>query len=430
MRFSAVLISACLFLPQSFAQAGGVVEPKAQEVPKPESTTAQVDRLVKDLGAKDFLIRENADQTLRDMGKAAVPALKRHVEHSDLETRTRVRALIEGAEEIIKPLTKSDTPAPQHEQKKLRRRRPGTNERPDSFDDFRKRMDQMLERKENSNQKRMSFSSATSLSFEGSQLTLSQGSSGVRFTVRPKAAAGEAETFEARDLADFKKKHAVIYERYKSSGIFENAPLDFNIVVPGQERGPGHQIDASKALEERLRRLLDATNNPGFGSGGTVFGTNDEFMKELEEKLQGLFERTDRGGLFRDLDRARRLDRKTRPLGVPSKRMLGVEVSLPPASVALDLARKDRSLTGLYVAATTRASLAENLGLKVGDVILTFNGKSTAKIEDLKSAFQATKPGESIKIQVWRDAELKTLSGTIQGKVERPLPKIKKLRKL
>ena len=60
-----------------------------KEGPKPltraDDLSTQVDRLVGQLGAKEYKARESADAKLRALGSKAVPFLKRHQNHKDIE---------------------------------------------------------------------------------------------------------------------------------------------------------------------------------------------------------------------------------------------------------------------------------------------------------------------------------------------------------
>jgi hypothetical protein len=56
---------------------------------------------------------------------------------------------------------------------------------------------------------------------------------------------------------------------------------------------------------------------------------------------------------------------------------------------------------------------AEKAGLKAGDVIVKFDGKKIANIDDYMEALSAKKPGDTVEIVVKRDSEEKTLKATL-----------------
>lgn len=74
---------------------GGLV--RSEEPPSPEATVdqAEIERLVKALGDADFAKREAAEQKLKQIGKSALPQLRRGVGSPDLEIATRCRRIFE-----------------------------------------------------------------------------------------------------------------------------------------------------------------------------------------------------------------------------------------------------------------------------------------------------------------------------------------------
>lgn len=55
---------------------------------------AKIDRLIRQLGSRDFTEREAAFKTLDALGEAALPALRKAQNHSDLEIRRRIGELV------------------------------------------------------------------------------------------------------------------------------------------------------------------------------------------------------------------------------------------------------------------------------------------------------------------------------------------------
>ncbi|MBT5469450.1 MAG: PDZ domain-containing protein, partial [Nitrospina sp.] len=53
-------------------------------------------------------------------------------------------------------------------------------------------------------------------------------------------------------------------------------------------------------------------------------------------------------------------------------------------------------------------------GLKRGDVIVKFNGKEILSIENLPKQVAAVEPGKSVKVEVIRDGNKKTLDVTLE----------------
>jgi hypothetical protein len=61
---------------------------------KEQATPAEIDRLIEQLGARDFKVREAAVKRLRSIGIPALKALQDAEEHPDLETRQRALLLV------------------------------------------------------------------------------------------------------------------------------------------------------------------------------------------------------------------------------------------------------------------------------------------------------------------------------------------------
>lgn len=72
---------------------------------------------------------------------------------------------------------------------------------------------------------------------------------------------------------------------------------------------------------------------------------------------------------------------------------------------------------GVLVAQVTGGSPADDAGMNAGDVIQRINGKDVAKVEDAIAAIKATKPGQSISMNVWSGGVKKLVTVKVQ---ERP----------
>src|SRR4051812_22426047 len=60
-----------------------------------------VERLIEQLGSRDFKVRETATQTLADRGEEALPALRKALPHPDPEVRQRLGRLIAETERAL-----------------------------------------------------------------------------------------------------------------------------------------------------------------------------------------------------------------------------------------------------------------------------------------------------------------------------------------
>jgi serine protease Do len=90
---------------------------------------------------------------------------------------------------------------------------------------------------------------------------------------------------------------------------------------------------------------------------------------------------------------------------------LGVEVQTLDQSLADSF--KMKSPNGALVAKVVPDSAAANAGVKVGDVILKFNGDAIVDAGQLSARVGATAPGEKASLEIWRDGKALTLTATI-----------------
>jgi len=74
---------------------------------------------------------------------------------------------------------------------------------------------------------------------------------------------------------------------------------------------------------------------------------------------------------------------------------------------------EDAASGGARIATVTSGSPADDAGLKAGDVVTAFDGKSIANSEELTAAVGAKQPGDKVQITVQRDGSTKTLTATL-----------------
>ncbi len=90
---------------------------------------------------------------------------------------------------------------------------------------------------------------------------------------------------------------------------------------------------------------------------------------------------------------------------------LGVEVQTLNQSLADSF--KMKAPNGALVAKVVPESAAAQAGLKVGDVILKFNGSPIVDAGQLSARVGVTAPGEKAALEVWRDGKTLSLTATI-----------------
>jgi len=68
---------------------------------------------------------------------------------------------------------------------------------------------------------------------------------------------------------------------------------------------------------------------------------------------------------------------------------------------------------GVLVSQVNKDSAADKAGLKVGDVIVHYDGKEVTNVRQLRDLVAATIPGTKIKLEIMRDGKEETLTATI-----------------
>lgn len=91
-------VLACVLLMTGAASARAAQETTPDTAPDTAPLDGVIDRLILQLADPDVATRESASQRLRDMGKAALPALKQAASDPDPEIRSRAAALVRRLE--------------------------------------------------------------------------------------------------------------------------------------------------------------------------------------------------------------------------------------------------------------------------------------------------------------------------------------------
>jgi serine protease Do len=90
---------------------------------------------------------------------------------------------------------------------------------------------------------------------------------------------------------------------------------------------------------------------------------------------------------------------------------LGVEVQ--PLNQSLAESFKLKTPNGALVAKVTPDSAADKAGIKVGDVILKFNGAPVLDAAQLSQRVGVMTPGDKASLEIWRDGKSLSLTATI-----------------
>lgn len=159
----------------------------------------------------------------------------------------------------------------------------------------------------------------------------------------------------------------------------------------------------------------DAAVNPG-NSGGPLFNLNGEVIginSQIYSRSGGYM-----GLSFAiPIDVAMKVVDELKAHGRVQRARMGVTIQ----DVSEDLAKGFgmAKAAGALVNAVEKDGPAAKGGIKVGDIILKFNGQSVAASSDLPRLVSRAKPGSKATVQVWRDSKTQELALTL-GELEQP----------
>lgn len=159
----------------------------------------------------------------------------------------------------------------------------------------------------------------------------------------------------------------------------------------------------------------DVAINPG-NSGGPLFNLNGEVIG-INSQIYS------RSGGYQGLsfaipiDVAMNIEKQLVEKGKVSRGRLGIGVQ----SVSQDLAASFglSAPNGALVTSVEPKGPADKAGLEPGDVILKFNGQAINLSSDLPPMVAAISPGSTVKVEIWRKKQMKTLSMRV---AEMPVP--------
>jgi serine protease Do len=160
----------------------------------------------------------------------------------------------------------------------------------------------------------------------------------------------------------------------------------------------------------------DVAVNPG-NSGGPLFNLNGEVVginSQIYSRSGGYM-----GLSFAiPIDVANNVRQQLVSTGKVTRGRIGVQIQEVNAQFA-DAFGLDRP-RGALVGQVIDGGPAEKAGIKTGDVILAVNGKTVERSAQLPGVIAAIKPGDTAKIDVWRDHSTKTLNVKVEQFEEEP----------
>ncbi|HYC79161.1 MAG TPA: PDZ domain-containing protein [Planctomycetota bacterium] len=360
----------------------------------PKDASALVERLE----AESYDERRQAMEALRALGEDARPVLEARRDDRKLETRTRVRELLDELDE--RKRLGSGVDAEERRMAPDAPRRRGEFRFPEAFPapprdvfDFNRQMEEMrrwqaeVERMMRESMPRLGedgpfggerfrfdlggpgvrSSGTFSMNRDGEQITLETGEDGVTLTVRPKE--GPVTTYEGVDLDDLKAKHPEAAEALKDLGVLDGRVQIFR---GGSPFAPfvNRRSEEPASRPTGPRRMTPAEPGADWRRRGAADPTVD-----------------DRGA--------------PRPQG----RRLGVQVDLVPALLDKHLKLGG---AGLVVAAVDPESAADRAGLRADDVLTHVGGEEVRSVEQLR-ALVAKQP-ESYALRVIREGAVVELT--------------------
>jgi serine protease Do len=151
----------------------------------------------------------------------------------------------------------------------------------------------------------------------------------------------------------------------------------------------------------------DAAINPG-NSGGALLNLDGELVGINTAIATGGMDRSNRGvGFAIPSNMIKKVISDLIEKGYVVRSWLGVYIQPVEDKVAraLDLSNRD----GALVSDIVEDSPAEKAGLKIGDVIIEFNGEKISDPSHLKNIVSSTAPGNNSKVVIVRDGDWKTV---------------------
>jgi len=183
------------------------------------------------------------------------------------------------------------------------------------------------------------------------------------------------------------------------------SPFSFeNSVTAGIVSATGRSMPGENGLVPFIQ--TDVAVNPG-NSGGPLFNLNGEVVginSQIYSRSGGYM-----GISFAiPIDVANNVRTQLVSTGKVTRGRIGVQIQEVNAPMA-DAFGLDRP-RGALVGQVIEGGPAEKAGIKNGDVILSVNGKTVERSTELPSVVSAIKPGDTAKLEVWRDKETKMVN--------------------
>jgi serine protease DegQ len=185
-------------------------------------------------------------------------------------------------------------------------------------------------------------------------------------------------------------------------------------VTMGIVSAVGREINSASPFGSFIQ--TDAAINPG-NSGGALIDTNGNLIgiNTLIFSRTGGYQGI---GFAIPVSLARRVMEQIIETGTVTRGWFGIEVADMSAELAQSLGHK--ATKGAIVGAIEKGSPAEKGGIRLGDVILSVNGRSVADVSQALNAIAELSPGKSVPVKVMRKSGEVALDVTVGRRKPRP----------
>jgi serine protease DegQ len=185
-------------------------------------------------------------------------------------------------------------------------------------------------------------------------------------------------------------------------------------VTMGIVSAVGREINSASPFGSFIQ--TDAAINPG-NSGGALIDTNGNLIgiNTLIFSRTGGYQGI---GFAIPVSLARRVMEQIIETGTVTRGWFGIEVADMSADLAQSLGLKGTK--GAIVGAIEKGSPAERGGIRLGDVIMTVNGRPVADVSQALNAIAELAPGKSVPVKVMRKNAEIALDVTVGKRKPRP----------
>jgi serine protease Do len=192
------------------------------------------------------------------------------------------------------------------------------------------------------------------------------------------------------------------------------------VIAVGSPLGLENTVTAG-IISAKARRLpdesfvpfiqTDVAINPG-NSGGPLFNMNGEVIAINSRLINNSGQASYAGiSLAIPIDVAMKVKDQLQKDGKVSRGLLGITFQPVDADLAKNLGLDKPD--GAAVTSVRKGSSADKAGLKLSDVILEVDGKKVSDESDLRSLIGERRPGETVKLKVWRKKAIVELKATL-----------------